>query len=166
MTRRRWRNKDMAELARRIEAAGGTIEPTAGGHYKVTGPEGIVILPSAHADTRHLTAAGVPAGKTLKGKPGARAASSRRGRHRKGHGWHPPRLPRQPGTVTRWRDGETYGFITSRDDRGWFVNRKELAPEQDARLSEGCQVTFAGDAEIQPGKDYPQARAIRVTQEE
>ena len=42
----RWRTKATRRLAEAIERAGGTVVLTAGGHLRVTGPEGVAVVSS------------------------------------------------------------------------------------------------------------------------
>jgi cold shock CspA family protein len=65
------------------------------------------------------------------------------------------------GIVTRWQDGETYGFITSEDKTSYFLSDADL-PRGHASLPPGTVVTFAPASNPQPGKRHPRARAVRL----
>jgi hypothetical protein len=43
---KRWRSPQAREIAKRVTRAGGTVERTAKGHLKVTGPAGIAFVAS------------------------------------------------------------------------------------------------------------------------
>ena len=65
------------------------------------------------------------------------------------------------GAITRWRPGDTSGFITHTDDRSWFVSRDDLPPGHE-HLPEQTNVTFSGSTTPRPGKPYPQAVAVHM----
>jgi hypothetical protein len=47
-----WRSKEAKEIVAAVRQAGGTVERTASGHLKVTGPAGIAIVASAPSTGR------------------------------------------------------------------------------------------------------------------
>lgn len=170
-TPKRWRSKEAREIARQVTAAGGTVERTASGHLRITGPEGTAVVASA-PDTGlqggralHNTWATITARTGLSlpgantGGPGEDAKASE------------PRMTRPPGpatareprrgVITRWKPGDTYGFITSDEGVSWFVSRDSL-PGGTAELPEGTRVTFGGSLARKPGKGYPEALRVRV----
>jgi cold shock CspA family protein len=162
MSRRRWRTKEARKLAEQITAAGGTVEFTANGHLMVTGPAGTATIPSSYGDLKSPAVtravlkreAGIELPRV--GNAGPRGA----GYHRRA--FDPPRLARQEGILTRWRDSEDYGFITGDDGETYFLSRYQLNTYQLGRLAEGIRVSFSGDSEVFPGGRYPYARALRV----
>lgn len=170
-TPKRWRSKTARDIARAVESAGGTVERTAKGHLKITGPKGFAVVASA-PDTGHQggralantwatitdktglslpeAGAGTPADHARAGAP--RADQPRRPA--------PARSPRH-GVVTRWNPGETYGFITSPDGTSWFVSRDSL-PAGTTELPEGTPVIFGGSPVPRPSKGYPEALRVRT----
>jgi hypothetical protein len=66
---------------------------------------------------------------------------------------------RWAGIVTRWREGDPFGFITDTEQRSWFVSCEDVPGRM---LGVGTRVTFAGSPSPPPGKKYPQARTIMV----
>ncbi|MEW9530576.1 NYN domain-containing protein [Microbispora sp. NPDC049125] len=76
----------------------------------------------------------------------------------------PPVLPPSgdylTGAITRWREGEPYGFITSSTGGSFFVSRDVLPPGK-TRLPEGTRVQFKGRPKPMPGKKYPEAFSVR-----
>lgn len=168
-TPKRWRSSEAREIARAVEDAGGTVERTAKGHLRVTGPEGTAIVASApdsgHQGGRALantwatltretgltfpsTAAGRPA--QAKETPAADRPIQQ----------DPVRQPRQ-GVITRWNPGDSYGFITGSDGASWFVSRDSL-PDGRTELPEGTPVTFSGSTRPKAGKAYPEAIRLRI----
>lgn len=173
-TPKRWRSKEARDIARAVVAAGGTVERTAKGHLKITGPMGVAVVASA-PDTGHQGGR-APANTwaTITDKTGlsfpdpgtggltgeARAGGSRTAGPR---GPAPARPPRH-GVVTRWQQGDTYGFITSSGGGSWFVSRDSL-PAGVTELPEGTPVTFGGSSAPKPGKGYPEALRVRIVTE-
>src|ERR1019366_9005974 len=51
-TPKRWRSKEARDIVRAVTGAGGTVERTANGHLKITGPKGVAVVASA-PDTGH-----------------------------------------------------------------------------------------------------------------
>ncbi len=73
-----------------------------------------------------------------------------------------PSSGRRHGTISRWRPGETSGFITETGTgASWFASRDDL-PHEVSALPPGTLVTFNGSPRPAPGKRYPRARAIRA----
>lgn len=70
------------------------------------------------------------------------------------------RRPRR-GVITRWRAGETYGFINE-DGTGavWFVSREEK-PKPPVGLAERDVVEFSGNPLPEPKRRYPTAGNVR-----
>lgn len=66
------------------------------------------------------------------------------------------------GVVTRWRTGETYGFIDEAETGAtWFVSREDEA-EPPASLAECDVVEFSGSPLPAPRRRYPTAGNIRL----
>jgi hypothetical protein len=154
-----------------VDAAGGTVELTGRGHLKITGPAGFAVVASA-PDTGRQGGRGLAntwatitakTGLTFpgqgEGQPGTEAQAKRA---RPSVGGRPAttRAPRQ-GVITRWKPGETYGFITSADGGSGFVSRDSL-PDGRMDLPEETKVTFSGSPARQPGKGYPEALRVLV----
>jgi cold shock CspA family protein len=76
-----------------------------------------------------------------------------------GRGTTGPAGQRRLGTITRWRPGETFGFLTSSEGTSWFVSADSL-PSGYKDLAENTAVTFAGSATPAPGRRYPQAYTV------
>ena len=70
----------------------------------------------------------------------------------------PAQLEHHHGTVAKWPQGATYGFIGDDDGQTWFASIWET--KDHARLAPGTPVAFAGDPSPPPGKTYPAATAI------
>jgi cold shock CspA family protein len=68
------------------------------------------------------------------------------------------------GIVTRWEDGDTYGFITCEDKATYFLSDTDL-PRGHRSLPVGTAVTFVPANNPQPGKRYPRARTVRFAGE-
>jgi cold shock CspA family protein len=64
------------------------------------------------------------------------------------------------GVVTRWNDGETFGFITGDDGQSYFLSSSDL-PTGYTHLPVGTAVTFTSGAAPEPGKRHLRARAAR-----
>ena len=169
-TPKRWRSKEARDIVRAVTGAGGTVERTANGHLKITGPKGVAVVASA-PDTGHQGGRALAnTWATITDKTGlffpAENAGSpgkevRTGKRRAGDPRGPaPAQPRR-GAVTRWKPGDTYGFITSSDGGSWFVSRDSL-PEGAMELPEGTPVTFGGSPTPKAGKAYPEALRVRV----
>jgi hypothetical protein len=47
-----WPSKEARDIAKAVERAGGTVERTGQGHMKVTGPNGMAIVPSRPGNNR------------------------------------------------------------------------------------------------------------------
>jgi hypothetical protein len=166
VSKRKWRSKDTRRLVLQIEAAGGTVEFTERGHIIVRGPGGTATIPSnpgnikAPAITRAILKreAGIELPRV--GNAGPRGS----GYHYRDH--DVPKLARQGGTITRWKDWEDFGFITADDDGEdggtFFLSRFHLNEYQLARLGEGIRVVFTADSEPWPGTKYRQVRSLRV----
>jgi hypothetical protein len=154
-TPKRWRSKEARDIAKAVEEAGGTVERTAKGHLKVTGPAGTATVASApdsgHQGGRALANTWATltreTGLTF---PGTTAESSAQSgapraaiRVTGGQGQQASiRHPRH-GVITRWNAGDTYGFATSSEGVSWFVSRDSLA-DGETELPEGTPVTFRG----------------------
>ena len=171
-TPKRWRSREARVIVAAVQDAGGTVERTAKGHLKVTGPEGTAIVASApdsgHQGGRALANTWATltreTGLTL---PAATAESPARGRNARPVGREAAgsgQQPRQPrhGVITRWNPGDTYGFVTSPDGVSWFVSRDSL-PDGRTELPEGTAVTFGGSPKPKSGKAYPEALRVRIT---
>jgi hypothetical protein len=157
---KRWPSKEAREIAAAVHRDGGTIELTAKGRLRVTGPAGTAIVSGSpcgsgaggHALGNALAAIRRETG--LRIAPAPPKPSKRRAPK--------PRAPAatRRGTVTRWVTGEPYGLITDEHGRTWFVPRYDL-PEALARLiRHGTAVTFTGSPDT--GKPHPETRHIRV----
>lgn len=72
-----------------------------------------------------------------------------------------PALPELAGTVTRWEDGETYGFITGDDHVSYFLSRDEL-PQGLTSVAVGTVVRFTSASAPPPGARYLHALSVRV----
>jgi cold shock CspA family protein len=64
------------------------------------------------------------------------------------------------GVVTRWNDGDSFGFITGDDGQGYFLSNSDLPPGY-TYLAVGTAVSFTSAAAPEPGKRYLRARAAR-----
>lgn len=170
-TPKRWRSKEAREIAAAVERAGGTVELTGKGHLRITGPKGIAVVASAPDAGRQggralaNTWATITdkTGLTFPGLPGAETQADQPRKPRQTR----PALTRQPrqGAVTRWKPGETYGFITGPDGRSWFVSRDSL-PDGTTELPEGTGVAFTGSPTPKARKGYPEALRVRVAAEQ
>jgi hypothetical protein len=67
------------------------------------------------------------------------------------------------GVITRWQDGETYGFITSEDRVTYFLSESDL-PRGLASLTVGTVVTFTAADNPQPGKAHLRAKSVRLAE--
>jgi cold shock CspA family protein len=168
---KRWRTKEAREIAETVQKAGGTVELTGKGHLKITGPEGTAIVASAPDTGRQGGRALANTLATIQRETGLRVAPDpAENRLVKGTkdlpGDRPPpvrtRQDRQ-GEITRWKQGDTYGFVTSDDDQSWFVSRDSL-PDGLRELPEGTQVTFSGSPKPKPGKPYPETLRVQVVE--
>jgi cold shock CspA family protein len=65
------------------------------------------------------------------------------------------------GIITRWQDGETYGFITSEDQVTYFLSESDL-PRGVTCLPVGTVVSFTAATNPQPGKRHPRAKSVRL----
>lgn len=74
----------------------------------------------------------------------------------------PPKDGEWVGEVTRCRDGETFGMITSVGSKTFFFSRNDDANHEQAALAPGSRVVFTGSPHPAPGKQYPQAFSIRL----
>ncbi len=164
-TPKRFRSKEARELAAAITAADGSVELTTRGHLKVTGPAGTAIVASDLATGRTLanTWATITAktGLVPAASPTAETSGEELGNDRKPVPALRKPPPRRSGAITRWRPGDTSGFITDTDDRSWFVSRDDLPPGHE-HLPEQTNVTFSGSTTPRPGKPYPQAVAVHM----
>jgi cold shock CspA family protein len=171
-TPKRWRSREAREIARAVELAGGTVERTANGHLKVTGPEGVAVVASA-PDTGHQGGRALAnTWATITRETGLIFPPVQPEKPRGDKETEPPKRPasspsRQArhGVITRWEPGDTYGFITSADGDSWFVSRDSL-PDGVTELTEGTPVTFSGSAKPRAGKGYPEALRIEVAAEQ
>jgi hypothetical protein len=67
------------------------------------------------------------------------------------------------GIITRWEDGETYGFITSESQVTYFLSENDL-PRGTTCLPVGAVVSFTA-ARPQPGKKHLRAKSVRLAGE-
>jgi hypothetical protein len=63
--------------------------------------------------------------------------------------------------VTRWRPGDTSGFLTDRAGRSWFISRDDL-PEGLDQLPVETVVSFQSSPSPAPGKRYPRAYSLQI----
>ena len=187
-TPKRWRSKEAREIAKAVARAGGSVERTGKGHLKITGPKGTAIIASAPDTGRQGGRALANTWATITDKtglafppagahesapgPGAPGTSARPDNSHPGRAAARPDVPasaaparsRRYGTVTRWKPGETYGFVTGHDGSSWFVSCDSL-PGGHTELPEGTAVTFSGSPSPKPGKGYPQAHAVLLAED-
>jgi cold shock CspA family protein len=160
-TPKRWPSKEAREIAAAVHALGGHIELTSKNRLKITGPAGHAVVSAtpcgsgAGGNTLGNTYACIRRETGLTLTP----ANANAGRRPKPRAHTAPRH----GTVTRWRTGETYGFITDDTGRPWFVSRHQLTPALADLMHYGARVTFTGRPEPADGKPYPEPTRIRVT---
>jgi hypothetical protein len=157
-----------------VEEAGGAVELTGKGHLRISGPAGVAIVASAPETGRQGGRGLANTWATITAKTGLAFPHQDLGQPRlEPQAERPlsarssaPAATRQPrqGVITRWKTGETYGFITDRDDQSWFVSRDSL-PDGWTELPEGTRVTFTGTPRPNPGKGYPEAFKVRVAAE-
>jgi len=159
-----WRTKEAAWLARQIRAANGQAELNGQGHITVTGPLGSTVVASAPhgygstwpAMLRDIARTGLVIGAQ---RPEPKAGRSRRKPARRATA---AKNPKRTGMITRWLPGETSGFITDDEGESWFVSWDDVPGRG---LPEGTAVTFTGDDVCTPGKPYPRAFAVRISQQ-
>lgn len=175
-TPKRWRSKEARDIVKAVEEAGGTVERTANGHLKVTGPEGTATVASAPNSGHQGGRALANTWATLTRETGltfpSTAAESRAqsgepwtsSREPAGQGQQAPTRHPRYGVITRWNPGDTYGFATSSEGVSWFVSRDSLA-DGETELPEGTPVTFRGSPKPKPGKGYPEALGVRIADE-
>lgn len=166
-TPKRWRSKEAREIAEAVEKTGGTVELTGKGHLKITGPDGVAIVASAPGTGHQAGRALANTWATIERETGLAVtpASTRTSAATRTESPAPSR-PAQPrparhGEVTRWKPGETYGFITTDSGQSWFASRDSL-PGGRLELPEGTRVTFTGSPKPKAGKPYPEALQVRI----
>lgn len=72
----------------------------------------------------------------------------------------PPKHKRA-GTVTRWRQDETYGFIVDGTGRTWYVSRKR-GTNLSADIGHGAMVSFTGSPHTHEDQNYPEAYSVTL----
>jgi hypothetical protein len=173
---KRWRSKEARDIVKAVEEAGGTVERTAKGHLQVTGPEGTATVASAPDSGHQGGRALANTWATLTRETGltfpSTAAESRAQsgeprvaiRGNAGQGKQVPSRITRHGVITRWKPGDTYGFVTSSEGVSWFVSRDSL-PSGKTELPEGTPVTFGGSPKPKLGKGYPEALRVQIVDE-
>jgi hypothetical protein len=69
--------------------------------------------------------------------------------------------PRRHGTMTRWRDGDRWGFVMDGKGQTWYVASDQL-PDGLPTLPPGAYVSWSGSPSPAPGRRYPQAYTVRL----
>jgi hypothetical protein len=163
-TRTRWPSKQARQIADAVRRDGGAIELTAKGHLRITGPDGVAIVPpgtgngpgdrnlaNIHATIRRETGLRIGPQTAKTGDPRAPKAKPKR---------TPTPLAELRGEITAWRPGHTSGFIKDEHGRSWFAPAASLPPGT-RELPPGTPVTFQGRTTPRPGERYPDARNVR-----